>query len=229
MIDKFRHNLLLSGYSQKEREIIVSEGVSWYTNLVKQAETGSRPLYRTSHWKREERAIARLVKERTWRKIDSVIFVQATPGEILRKEVRKIVNGAGFNVKVVEKGGRNMRSVLQRSDVSPPAKCMDGDYPICMTEGKGKCEVEGVVYKVWCKACQDEGVNAVMYGETGRTGKKRCLEHRNGLFDMRRSSNLRDHCDLVHESKIIDFGYSVVKMFPCDPLSRQLEEARGSN
>ena len=31
--------------------------------------------------------------------------------------------------------------------------------------------------------------------------------------------------DLVHESKIVDFGYSVVKMFPGDPLSRQLKDA----
>ena len=225
MIDKFRHKLLLSGYSQKEREIIVSEGVSRYTNLVKQAETGMRPLYRTSQWQREKRAISRLVKEKTWTKSDSVIFVQATPGEILKREVKKVVKEAGFNVKVVEKGGRSMRSLLQRSDVSPPAVCLDADCPICLTDGRGKCEVEGVVYRVWYKACQEKGIDVVMYGETGRTGKKRCYEHRNALFDVRKSSNLREHCDLVHQGRIVDFGYSVVRMFPGDPLSRQIEEA----
>ena len=65
----------------------------------------------------------------------------------------------------------------------------------------------------------------VMYGETGRTGKKKCYEHRNALFDIRKSSNLREHCDLVHQGRIVDFGYSVVRMFPGDPLSCQIEEA----
>ena len=184
-----------------------------------------RPLYRTSQWQREKRAISRLVKEKTWTKSDSVIFVQATPGEILKREVKKVVKEAGFNVKVVEKGGRSMRSLLQRSDVSPPAVCLDADCPICLTDGRGKCEVEGVVYRVWCKACKEEGIDVVMYGETGRTGKKRCYEHRNALFDVRKSSNLREHCDLVHQGRIVDFGYSVVRMFSGDPLSRQIEEA----
>ena len=60
----------------------------------------------------------------------------------------QLLDDAGFNVRVVEKGGRSMRSVLQRSDVSPPQTCLYGDCPICLTEGKGKCEVEGVVCKI---------------------------------------------------------------------------------
>ena len=225
LVDKFRHKLLLSGYSQKEREIIVSEGVSRYTNIVKQAEGGSRPLYRSSEWQREKRAISRLVKMKTWSKSDSVIFVQATPGEILKREVSKVIRESGFKVKIVEKGGRNIRSLLQKSDVSPATHCFDDSCPLCMTEGKGKCEVESVVYKIWCPVCKAEGVDVSMYGETGRTGKIRCKEHRNALYDLKKSSNLREHCQRVHGGEFIDFSYSVVKTFPGDPLSRQLKEA----
>ena len=50
VIDVFRHKLFMSGYNQRERELIVSEGVSRYTNILKQAEGGSRPLYRSSEW-----------------------------------------------------------------------------------------------------------------------------------------------------------------------------------
>ena len=225
VIDVFRHKLFMSGYNQRERELIVSEGVSRYTNILKQAEGGSRPIYRSSEWQRERRAIDRLVKAKTWSRSDSVVFVQATPGEILKREVSKIMKNAGFNVRVVEKGGRNVKSFLQRSDVLPSANCNDDTCPICLTEGKGKCEVEGVVYRIWCPVCKENGVNVSMYGETGRTGKIRCKEHREALYNLKKSSNLREHCVDVHGGQFIDFSYSVVKTFPGDPLSRQLQEA----
>ena len=80
IVDKFRHKMLLSGYSHREREIIVSEGISRYVNIVKKAEEGIRPLYRSSQWQRENRAINRLVKGKTWHNSDLVIFVQSKPG-----------------------------------------------------------------------------------------------------------------------------------------------------
>ena len=225
IIDKFRHKLMVSGYTMKEREIIVSEGVARYVNIVKQAQSGSRPLYRTSQWQREHRAIKRLIKNKTWSKSDSVIFVQATPGELLKKEVKKIVDNAGFKVRVVEKGGRSMKRVLQRSDVCPPKLCLSDVCPICATEGKGKCDIEGVVYRIWCTVCEEEGIDASMYGETGRTGKLRCSEHMKDLVDPKKSSNLREHCQQFHQGVFVQFGCAVVKTFPGDPLSRQLKEA----
>ena len=75
-----RDPFMVSGYTLKEREVIVSEGVSRYVNIVKQAESGKRPLYRSSQWQRESRALKRLVNKKTWSKSDSVVFVQSTPG-----------------------------------------------------------------------------------------------------------------------------------------------------
>ena len=94
------------GYSQREREIIISEGVSRYTNIVKQSVNGSRPIYRSSQWQKEDRAVKRLVKAKTWSKADSVMFVQATPGELLKKEISKIMHESGLKVRVVEKAVR---------------------------------------------------------------------------------------------------------------------------
>ena len=225
LIDKFRHKLLFSGYSHVEREIIVSEGISRYTNIVKEAESGVRPLYRSSEWQKESRAVQRIVKGRTWSKADSVVFVQATPGELLKKEIEKVMKEAGFKVKVVEKAGRSVKSILQRSDVSPSLMCLDVDCPICLTAGKGKCEVEGVVYHIWCCECKNAGVDSSMYGETGRTGKIRCKEHREALFDIRKQSNLREHCEEYHGGEMVQFGYEVKKTYPGNALSRQLKEA----
>ena len=109
---------------------------------------GSRPIYRSSQWQKEDRAVKRLVKAKTWSKADSVMFVQATPGELLKKEISKIMHESGLKVRVVEKAGRSIKSLLQRSDVSSSAVCLDDQCPICLTSGKGKCEMKGVVNRI---------------------------------------------------------------------------------
>ena len=132
--------------------------------------------------------------------------------------MKKIVDYAGFKVLVVEKGGRSVKKVLQYADVCPPKVCSNGECPICLTEGEGKCEIEGVVYRIWCTVFEEEGNDVSMYGETGRTGKMRCAEHMTDLVDLRKSFNLREHCQQLHQGVFVKFGCSVVKTFPCDPL-----------
>ena len=97
--------------------------------------------------------------------------MQETPGELLKREIEKVMKDAGFKVKVVEKAGRNIKNVLQRSDVAPSMMCLDSGCPTCLTAGKGKCEVEGGVYQFWYCECRKVGVYSSMYGETGRTEK----------------------------------------------------------
>ena len=167
------------------------------------------------------------MKSKSWfGKSDSVVFVQSTPGEILRRNVQKLMVDKGFNIRVVEQGGQTVKSILQRSDVSPCLFCGDEDCSVCKTEAKGNCQVESVVYRIWCKKCEEEGVKTVMYGETGKTAKIRCGQHMDALASGR-SSNLRDHIEQKHpgqEGKI-EFGCGVVKKYPGDVLSRQLKEA----
>ena len=109
VLDKFRWKMMISGYSEKEREIIIREGRSRYTNIIKLVEDGKRPLYRPSTWKKEERAIRKKTKLKGWYgSKDTVVFVPATPGELLRRRVEKVMSENKFNVKVVEKGGRSL-------------------------------------------------------------------------------------------------------------------------
>ena len=78
------------------------------------------------------------VKGKTWygSTFDSVVFVQSSPGEVLRKEIQKIMDESGFKVCVVENRGRQLKSILQRSDVEPQQCCLDGECPVCLTSPK---------------------------------------------------------------------------------------------
>ena len=92
-----------------------------------------------------------------------MIFVQPTPGEILKKKVEAIVLNAGFKIKVVERGGRSVHSILQRSDVSPQLSCDWGNKCfICSTKPTGLCREESV---------GSVGSGWVRLGRSGRSGR----------------------------------------------------------
>ena len=73
--------------------------------------------------------------------------------------------------------------------------------------------------------CQTQGIEASIFGKSGRTAKIRCKEHFAELFNSSTSSNLREHQALKHPGVPFDFACEVVKKYPGDPLSRQLKEA----
>ena len=226
-LDYFRYKLLLSEYNMKEREIIIKEGRARYENLREQSATGRRPLYREACWKKQERDVAKKAKKIDWygKKVDTVIFVQSTPGELLKKKVEAIVSNAGFKIKVVERSGRSVHSILQRSDVAPQLSCDWGERClVCSTKPTGLCREESVGYKITCSDCEAEGRHIVMHGETAKTARLRVSQH---VADMRstRSSNLREHNQEYHNGLEPCYKFEVVRKFRGDPLGRQLDEA----
>ena len=72
------------------------------------------------------------------------------------------------------------------------------------------CQMESVGYSIFCMECKNHGNVAVMDGETGRTGHMRCEEHISALDSKNRPSNLREHCQLVHNGRRIEFACEVV-------------------
>ena len=137
VVDRFRHKMMLSGYTLRERELIVQEGKNRYKNVLKQVNDGVRPSYRSASLNKEERAIAKKMKGKTWygSQFESVLFVQSSPGELLKKEVQKVIDASGFKVRVVERAGVPLKSLLQRSDVEPQLDCLDEHCPVCLTAG----------------------------------------------------------------------------------------------
>ena len=70
------------------------------------------------------------------------MFGQATPNEVLRKAAQEEAGKSGLNIRIVEKGGCNIKSILQRSDVKPEKSCNDPTCVVCLTSDKGRCHEE---------------------------------------------------------------------------------------
>ena len=225
-LDKFCYKLMVSGYNQREREIILKEGNARYRNLCELVEKGVRPLYRSASWKKEERSNEKLLKKKNWYgNNDAVMFVQATPGSILKKEVELIMKAEGMKVSVVEKGGKNVQQLLQKSDIDPNKFCNGSECAVCTTSGRGSCWKEGVCYIITCLECRDEGKQSRMFGETGKTGRIRCNQHLKAYMNEK-NSNLWEHaCKFHNRRKDVNFMYEVSSVHTRDPLGRQLTEA----
>ena len=225
-VEKFNYKMMLSGYQEGERNVIVREGMARYRNLRQEELDGKRPLYRSHVWKRERRCVNKKMKLKNWYgKFDSVIFVQATPGEELKKRLTEEAKRCRISVKIVEQSGRSIKSILQRSDPAGRKECGDEKCVICGTKGEGRCRKESVGYKVWCKECEEKRDKVIMHGETGRCAKVRCGEHAEALKRGDWDSRLWEHCKEVHKGERVEFGYKVVRSFENDVLGRQLDEA----
>ena len=64
-----------------------------------------------------------------------------------------------------------------------------------------------------------------MHGETSRTGKVRCKEHKDALM-RKRNSILWEHYQTEHQGELAEFKYKVHRSFHRDSLLRQIEEAK---
>ena len=228
-LEKFCYKMLRSGYNETERSVIMQEGRARYRNLCQLEESGVRPLYRRASWNKFNRALQKEVKGKRWYgNYKSVLFVQATPESLLKKEIEGVMRKANMSVRVVEKSGRTVKSVLQRSSLEQEGGCDKRDEcPICLSGGRGPCDREYVCYMITCMECERRGVKTKMYGETARTGRKRCQEHKEGLEAMgKKSSNLWEHVRDFHDGDCgTEFRYDIMSTHQGDSLGRQLREA----
>ena len=135
-----------------------------------------------------------------------------------------IFNQLPDHIRVVEKGGKKVQSMLQKSDVENSVQCMRPECVICKSGGKGPCSKEGVCYKVTCLKCLELGKKTTMYGETGRDARIRCAEHSKAL-ENKKKSNLWEHSLAVHSGEEIEYRFDVMSVHSGDPLGCQLSEA----
>ena len=112
----------------------------------------------------------------------------------------------GIRFKIVEVGGRTLKSELQRSNPTATPGCDKEDCLGCTVErGKGgKCHKNNVNYEIECHLCP-EGNRPVYIGETSRNLYTRCKEHissersqGNNHNEDNESSFVRKHMETSH-------------------------------
>ena len=216
-----------SGYDSKFRGQIIHSAFKAYEKITEAVQRGERPLHRPKHWKREEREKDKEKKKKNWFRrggYDTVIFIQATPESKLRKMLQKDIDDSDFNIRVVEMAGKSVKRHLQKSDPFQGGGCERDDCPVCASQGKGRCNRNGVLYTATCQSCE-----SIYHGETGRNAYIRGKEHVQQLRGKKTESPLWEHCVERHSGEEQNFKFDVIKSFGGDAMLRQISEAVANN
>ena len=107
-------------------------------------------------------------------KYESLMVVDATPGERLKRVVEKIAKKYGIKMKVIERRGRTMKTMFQKSNPFGVVGCSERDCVICKGGMGVDCRKRGVVYEI---GCEEEGCGKKYIGQTGRTLYERLKQH----------------------------------------------------
>ena len=113
-------------------------------------------MYKNKEWKMKKKLRRKQQSKTKWfkrgkTKYKSIIFVPATPNSKLQKEYSKIIQKHKIDIKVVEKAGKQLKTILQTSDPFKQNKCQDEECFPCKSNNNDKltnCREDGIIYKI---------------------------------------------------------------------------------
>ena len=222
-IDEMVLRLQFSGYTKKFRHEIVDSALKAYDEIIRKVSNGERPRYRPYEWNRQERDAMKKKKAVGWYQqggYESVIFVPSTPNSVLQRRYQAEINRQGIKIRVVEKAGRSVKSILQRSDSFKKRRCGRESCFVCNTEGKGSCDKNGINYAITCVSCEN-----VYHGETSKNAFTRGKQHLDEYSNKAAKSVLWRHCRERHDNQIQEFKMKVTGQYRNDAMLRQIAEA----
>ena len=135
------------------------------------------------------------------------------------------INRSDFRIRVVEKVGRSIKSVIQRSDPFKNKDCGALDSLVCRTGGKGSCRRMEINYDIACQECGENGEIIRYIGESAGNAYTRGLRHISELDGKRKESKMWRHCKDVHDGRIVDFKINVLSTHRQDAMHRQITES----
>ena len=223
-----------SNLSTRYKKKIVDKS-SWFMDKRKEKEEEKDEQI---HWEKEKLGQNRKPSSRTMKKPPkdspiptlTVFFVPKTVnGELaarLRQAEEDLSKLSKNKVKIVEKAGRSIKSILVRSDLRSEDSCGREKCLACEDEkGRGRCKQRSVTYQTSCRACQAAGKQSVYIGESARSVYERGLEHQDDYRKEKDESHMMSHANESHsEEGRPKFSLKVLKSHKT-PLYRQVHEA----
>ena len=145
-LNDFMLKMKNSGYGPKYRAQILNSALNAFDKMVEEDKTGKKPLHRSRTWNQENRILAKQNKMKNWYKsVDksgkvykSILFVPPTPGSGLLKELKnreeELNKHKKERIKIVEKGGMKIETLLTNKNPFKNEKCEAKGCPVCTGE-----------------------------------------------------------------------------------------------
>jgi hypothetical protein len=176
----------------------------------------------------------------------TVMFVEFSRGGSLQKCMKEVLDRIspmlGFNVRVTEKGGSSLGSILSNKNLWRGEHCgRPKCRPCAQSEDKKEpCKARNIVYESECTLCNEPGSRkrndkqglkeskeqANLYvGESARSLFERAGEHWEGVLGGKDENHMLEHLAVSHrDDQVPNFRFRVVKKCRT-ALERQVREA----
>ena len=206
-----------SEYPIELRKSVVAEGIKRFESMMRRRD-GNNVLDRN-----QERS-KRATKGHQWyangRCYESVMFVEATPKSELKKEVEKVVRRLQMKIKVVERVGITIKSLLQRSNPFGVKDCNRDKCLLCCQGSNSDCRTRGCVYEYECLQCI-----RIYRGQTGRSMYERGKEHLEAWEAADDECPLQRHANIYHEGGHFEAEVKIIARCYGKPSRRLITEA----
>ena len=119
-LEMYMRRMQFSGYSEEERYEILKKAYNKYEKRKGEKRINGLKMNRNESWYLKDK------------KSETVMYVNATPNERLKKKIEQLAKKRRIKVKVVERRGNTVKKLIQKSDPFSKVKCGENDCIICM-------------------------------------------------------------------------------------------------
>ena len=95
----------------------------------------------------------------------TVLYCTYTPDGVhakrMRKKMNEVMTGKAGGMRIVERVGVSVISMMKRTDPFKESTCGRVDCLTCKQDKCGDFEKECVGYEVWCVTCEEKGIEKV--------------------------------------------------------------------
>ena len=138
----------------------------------------------------------------------------------LQKEVQRIAKKHRIKMRVIERGGRSVKGMSQRSNPFGKKMCGRDRCVLCQNGSDVDCTERGCVYTMMCKACRRK-----YRRQTGRSMNER-MNQQFGNWERGEENNpLMRHSELYHDGERFDVEVKVEAKCGGKPSKRLITEA----
>ena len=230
ILTDYMKRMMEGGYDERYRMSTIKHALRIHDRMLEEHQEGIRPIHRPHDWQAETRRLDKKRKRHAWSTRGGYIapiFVPATPNSELvnlLKEVAEEEAVRGLRFKVMERGGRMVKNIMQKSNPTATPGCTDANCLACK-DGRGQggpCRKGNIQYEVACHLCPDED-RGMYLGETSRNLFTRGEEHLRNYEKGSEESFMRRHQEEEHPGQPADYHAKVTGTFR-DCLTRQVSE-----
>ena len=174
-LNYFVKQMIFSGYNISMRYKVMKKAIDIHKKKERNRGENKNNRFVPSREVREERLKKKQEKKSRWSmkegSHETIMFTEMTEDSELKNRIQIAAKRNKIKIKVQERPGTKLKSIIQKSDPFSEKGCNRNDCAICQeSTNKINCRTRGCVYELLCKQCESRtNVKSQYRGQTSRS------------------------------------------------------------